>query len=335
MRLLILGGTVFLGRHLVEAALARGHEVTLFNRGQTNPELFPEVERLVGDRDGDLSALADRGFDAAIDTSGYVPRVVRASAELLAGSVDQYAFVSSISVYAGFSKIGLTEEDEVETLAEESEDVRAHYGALKALCEREVVDVFGGRALNVRPGLIVGPHDPTDRFTYWVRRLARGGHVLAPGDPERPVQLIDGRDLAEWMITMAEEGAAGVYNATGPDYRLTMGAMLEACRSGTRGAAELVWVGDEFLVEHGVGQWMELPLWVTGSDMAGLLTADISRALAAGLRFRPLTETVRDTHRWDLTAEGRSPGTRAMGSAEGVGLAPEREAELLRAWDPS
>ena len=332
MRLLILGGTVFLGRHLVEASFERGHEVTLFNRGRSGPDLFPQVESLHGDRDGDIAALDGRSWDAVVDTSGYVTRVVRASAELLAGKVGHYTFVSSISVYRDFSQPGLAEDGKLEALPEESEDVRAHYGALKALCEHVVEEVLPGRALNIRPGLIVGPHDPTERFTYWVRRIARGGRVLAPGSPDRQIQIIDGRDLAEWLVTMVERQEVGTYNATGPDYELTMGAFLESCRTESGSDAELVWVDDDFLLAHDVGQWMELPLWLSGPDSAGLLAVDITKAAEAGLTFRPIAETVRDTLRWALSSE-RGTGTRAMGSAEGVGLAAERETELFAEWD--
>jgi 2'-hydroxyisoflavone reductase len=240
--------------------------------------------------------------------------------------------VSSLSVYRDFSQPGLAEDGEVEELPEESEDVRAHYGALKALCERVVEGAFPGRALNVRPGLIVGPHDPTERFTYWVRGLARGGRVLAPGSPDRQIQVIDARDLAEWMVGMVERQASGVYNATGPDYDLTMGAFLEVGRREAGSDAELVWVDDEFLLARDVGEWRELPLWLASADTAGLLSADVSKAIDAGLRFRPISETVRDTLRWAVSNEP-GPGTLAMGPAEGVGLAPDREAALLAEWD--
>src|SRR5215213_1190009 len=219
MRILILGGTVFLGRHVAEAALARGHDLTLFNRGQTNPELFPDVERLRGDRTGDLAALSGREWDAVVDTSGYVPRAVRASAELLRDSARHYTFVSSISVYASYAE-AVTEDSPVAQLdgasAEELAPDFSNYGALKALCEEEAERAFGGRALNVRAGLIVGPHDPTGRFTYWPHRIARGGEVLAPGAPRRPVQLIDVRDLAAWIVDSAETGLAGRFNAVSP-----------------------------------------------------------------------------------------------------------------------
>lgn len=306
MRLLILGGTSFLGRALAEAALERGHETTLFTRGQTNPELFPEAERLIGDRAGDLSALGGRTWDAVLDTSGHEPRVVAASAGLLAGAAGLYAFVSSISVYASFARPG---QDETAPTLPPGDD----YGARKAACERDVEEAFPGRALVVRPGLIVGPHDPTDRFTYWPRRIAEGGEALAPGKPERPVQFIDVRDLAEWMLGLVEAGATGTFNATSPPGAPTMGGVLEAC-----GEADVVWVDDRFLLDAGVEQWSDLPLWIsaTDPDWAGFMLVDVSRARAAGLTFRPLAETVRDVPEWTGKA----------------GLTRERERELLAAW---
>jgi 2'-hydroxyisoflavone reductase len=261
VKLLILGGTLFLGRHLVAEALVRDHEITLFNRGQTAPDLFPEVEHLHGDRDGALSSLEDRTWDAAIDTSGYVPRVVRASAELLEARVGHYAFVSSISVY----REPLTPRfDESAPVVEPddpaTEDVSAHYGGLKALCENVVAGLFPNAHANVRAGLIVGPHDPTGRFTYWPERIARGGEVLAPGDPERWVQLIDARDLAEWLLVLAEERTVGTFNAAGPEARTTMGNLLETCVLACGNRARLVWVDEDFLLERGVDEWIELPL---------------------------------------------------------------------------
>ncbi len=310
MKLLLLGGTKFLGRAVAEAALARRHELTLFNRGETNPDLFPEAERLRGDRDGDLAVLEGGRWDAVLDTSGYVPRVVRASAELLC-NVESYAFVSSVSAYADFSR-GPREGDALAELGDglvnELAADYSNYGPLKALCEREVQAVFGERALIVRPGLIVGPHDPTGRFTYWARRLERGGGVLAPGPPERQVQFIDVRDLAEWLVDCLERRVPGVFNATNegvPSAELLAGA-------------DVTWVSDEFLTARGVGPWIELPLWVPGPAWAGMHHADVSRAVAAGLRFRPLAETLR--------------GAATAPAIDGVGLTPEREAELLAVW---
>jgi 2'-hydroxyisoflavone reductase len=328
MNLLILGGTVFLGRHLVEAALARGHAVTLFNRGQHNPDLFPEVERLRGDRDGDLQALEGRRWDAVVDTCGYVPRVVRASAEMLAPNVDHYTFISSISVYADTSKPGIDEQAPVGTLDDPTtEEVTGEsYGPLKALCEQAAEVTMPGRVLNIRPGLIVGPHDPTDRFTYWVRRVAEGGEVLAPGDPDAPVQVIDARDLAGWTIRMIEQRQTGVFNATGPAERLRMADLLTTCRQVSRSDATFVWLDDAFLLEAGAGPWIEVPLWIPATDgqSDGLLDIDIAKARAAGLTFRDIADTVRDTLAWDRT--------RPADTERRAGLAPERERALLQAW---
>jgi 2'-hydroxyisoflavone reductase len=298
MKLLVLGGTKFLGRHVVEAAIARGDEITIFTRGQTNPDLFPEVERLRGDRDGDLGALEGRSWDAVIDPSCFVPRIARLSGELLRDAVDRYIFVSTISVYGDFSK----PIDESTPLAElkdrDTEDVMENYGELKAACERVFDEIYGDRVTHVRAGLIVGPHDPTDRFTYWPRRLAEGGDVLAPGNPDAPVQFVDARDLAAFMLELAERGPGGPINSTGPAEKLTMREALERMK----GDSTLHWLDDQTLLDEGVGPWMELPLWMPGAEWAGLMQADVSRAIAAGLRFRPLEETARDTLAWSLEA---------------------------------
>jgi 2'-hydroxyisoflavone reductase len=314
LKLLVFGGTGFLGRHLVEAALASGHEVTLFNRGLTNPELFPEVERIVGDRDGDLGELGERGWDAVLDVPARVPRHVRRSTEALRG-VGHYTFVSSISVYRDFSVRGI---DEAAPLREYEpsmgDEEMETYGPRKAECERIVAEAFPGRSLIVRPGLIVGPHDPTDRFTYWPVRMARGGEILAPGPPEHRVQFVDARDLAPFIVRLVEDGRTGVFNATNEG--VPMGELLAGAR--------VTWVTDAFLLEQGVGEWMELPLWLADPDWIGMHHADVSRAVAAGLAFRPLAETVRDTAAW--------AATRANGCEPEAGLAPGRERELLEAW---
>jgi 2'-hydroxyisoflavone reductase len=307
VKLLVLGGTAFLGRHVVDSALAQGHEVTIFTRGRTNPELYPEVEHLVGDRDGALDALAGREWDGAVDTSGYVPRIFRQSAELLRDAVGRYVFVSSISAYADVSN----PIDESSPLAQledpASEDVEGDYGALKAACERVVDEVYGDRGASVRAGLIVGPYDPTDRFTYWPRRLADGGDVLAPGDPDAPVQLIDARDLGAWLVLLAEHGPGGVFIGTGPAEPLTLGELLERAIAALDSEVRLVWTDEQRILDAGVQPWMELPLWVPGDDYAGFMRADNSRALAAGLRFRPAEETVRDTLAWSREAGEQRP----------------------------
>jgi 2'-hydroxyisoflavone reductase len=326
MDLLVLGGTRFLGRHLAEAALGAGHRVTLFHRGRTGADLFPGAEHVQGDRDGGLGALAGRRWDAVMDTSGYVPRLVRDSARALAGAAGHYTFVSSISAYAAPIASGSDEDAPLATLADPATETVSggSYGGLKAACEREVNAAFGDRALIVRPGLIVGPHDSTDRFPYWPRRLARGGDVLAPGTPALPVQVIDARDLAAWMLAMAGRRGAGVCNAVGPATQLTMGECLERVRVAVGSDARLVWVDEPFLLARGVEPWMELPLWVTGEDI-GHSEVNAARARALGLSFRPLEETARDTLAWDLA---RPEEARAASPA----LKPGREAELLAAW---
>jgi 2'-hydroxyisoflavone reductase len=320
VKLLLLGGTKFLGRAIAEAALARGHELTLFTRGRTNPGLFPEAEHVRGDRAGDLSALEGRAWEAVVDTSGYVPRVVRASAELLAASAEHYTFVSSGSVYVDGMPSGYDETWPVIQLDDpEVEEVRDDtYGGLKALCEQVVEASFPGRAALLRAGLIVGPHDPTGRFTYWAHRVAGGGEVLAPGPPERRIQFVDVRDLGDWIVRLAEERMGGTFNAVGRP--LAFAELLEAARAATDSDAHPVWVDEELLLTHEVGSWQELPLWLPQTlDVAHFLEADASRAITAGLTFRPVEETVRG----------------ALEQAElvpGVGLDARRERELLQLW---
>jgi 2'-hydroxyisoflavone reductase len=316
VKLLLLGGPRFLGRAITDAALERGHDLTFFNRGTTNPELYPEVERLVGDRAGDLGALRGRRWDAVIDTSGYVPRIVRASAEALSDS-GLYCFVSSISVYEDLSR----ENDEYSPLAElgelpADELTDESYGPLKALCENVIRETFGRRAIVVRPGLIAGPHDPTGRFTYWPHRIARGGEVLAPAPPERMTQLIDVRDLGQWIVALCERGIAGTFNATHPG--LTWSDLVEACVSVSESGADITWVPDGFLLDHNVGTWMELPLWIPDPRIEAL-HADVTHAVAAGLAFRPLAETARAAFDHAETTDA-------------AGLTPERETELLAEW---
>jgi 2'-hydroxyisoflavone reductase len=320
MHTLLLGGTVFLGRHIVKAALARGHVITLFNRGRQNPDLFPEVEKLRGDRDGDLAALHGRRFDTVIDTSGFRPEQVRATAELMNGVASHYTFISTISVYREFPPGEAF--DETAPVAEGNDG----YGPLKARCEEVLEDTLSARVAHVRPGLIVGPHDPTDRFTYWPRRIARGGDVLAPGRPNRSVQFIDVRDLAEWCVRLAEQRRAGVYNAVGPASAVTMREVLDHCQAVAGDDTKFVWIADERLVSEGVEPWTELPLWIPERDsrFGGMLLGDNRRALTAGLTFRPIVETIQATLEWDRAEENR------MGTPTRItSIAPEREAELL------
>jgi len=319
VRMLVLGGTRFLGRHVVEAALADGHAVTLFNRGRTAPDLFPDAELLLGDRDGGLAALAGRDFDAVVDTSGYVPRVVAATLDAL-GAVGHYTFVSSISAYADLSTPP-SETSSVAVLREPTEDWQSEaYGALKAACE-DVVRERLPRVLIVRPGLIVGPWDPTGRFTYWPCRLARGGRVLAPAPADASAQVIDARDLARWIVDCAESGRTGVFNAV--DRPLPRGELLERCAAAVGADTELVWVDPDFLVAHDIGEWLELPLWLHDPAYAGMLAIDPGRAFVAGLRTRPLEQTARDTFAWAESVET------AAGDA---GLDPQKERRLLDEW---
>ncbi len=325
MELLIIGGTRFLGRALVDEARVAGHTVTLFNRGRSNPALYPDVEQLHGDRDGGLAALAGRRWDAAIDTCGYVPRVVRAAAEFLAPAIDHYTFISTMSVYAEPLAEGTDEAAPVGTIPDESieEITGGSYGPLKALCERAATEAMDGRALHVRSGLIVGPHDASDRFSYWPARVARGGEVLAPVSPDYGVQFIDVRDLAAWTLRATAARLTGAYNVTGPERPLPIGRLLDAARDLTGSDARFTWVPDDFLTAHDVGPYVELPLWVP-ADAGGFNSFNINRALAAGLTFRPVTETIADTLAW--------LATRPEDTVWRAGLTAEREAQLLAEW---
>ncbi len=327
MRILVLGGTVFLGRAVTDAALARGHGVTHFHRGKSAPG-DPRVETLRGDRAdaGSLGhALAGKSWHAVIDTSGYLPQVVALSAEALKDRVGRYLFVSTISVYASFDLDSYDEDSPVSPPPDplpEALDM-ALYGPLKTGCENVVRAAYRERATIVRPGLIVGPHDPTDRFTYWPERIARGGEVLAPGRPDRPVQFIDVRDLAEWMVHLLEEDAAGTINAIGPRHATTMEQVLEACRAAAGSDARLAWIDDARLLAAGAGPWKELPLWIPESDAVnrGHSAGALDRALALGLEFRPLAATIADTLAWSRT--------RPADHAWKAGLTRERERALL------
>ncbi len=325
MKILIIGGTRFLGRFIVESGLRRGHQLTLFNRGQSNPDLYPDVEQIRDNRDGGLSVLQGRSWDAVIDTCGFVPRVVRAAAELLADAVDHYTLISSISAYKEEGLSGMDESAPLATMPDETvEEVNGEtYGPLKALCEQAAEAAIPGRVLVVRPGLIVGPYDLTDRFTYWPVRIARGGEVLAPGDPDRPVEIIDVRDLADWVVRMTEAKQTGAFNASGPAQPLSMGQMLAEIKSALASDAQFTWVNDDFLAAQAVGAWIEMPLWIPAADNA-ILTVNCGKAIAAGLTFRPLADTARDTLAW---ANTRPPDYEWR-----AGLKPEREAEVQANW---
>ncbi len=316
MRLLVLGGTVFLGRHIVAAALAQGLQLTLFNRGRAGAALFPEAERLIGDRNGDMSALRGRRFDAVIDCCGYTPEQVTRAAEALGTDLPHYTFISSVSVYAAFPPGAAF--DETAALVPGSEG----YGALKARSEEAIEQAYPGRVAHVRPGLIVGPHDPTGRFTYWPTRIARGGDVLAPGDPGRLVQFIDARDLALWCLDLARRRTAGTFNAVGPN--IPMKRLLDECCAVAGSDARLVWAADEQLIEWGVVPWTGLPLWIPQSDrtFGGMLMASNERAVAAGLSLRPTRQTIRDTLQWARSCDAGS-------DQSGGTLSPECESGCL------
>lgn len=347
MKILVFGGTLFLGRHVVEAALARGHEVTLFNRGVTNPDLFPDVEKIKGDRGDDLSALRGRRWDAVVDPSGYSPTIVRSSVEFLADAVDHYSLVSSIDVYVDAGNEPIDENWKIAALADENAKRMSNDGSFidekgiwsrvstddagtsrKALCEWIVQDVMSGRAMVYRPGVIVGPHDRTDRFTYWVRRVSQGGKVLVPGSPDRLQQIMDVRDLGEWNVHMAESRQIGVYNTEGPDYPLTMGQIVDECKRVTGSDAELVWVDGEFLEEHGEESYDRMPPWL--KEPLGLRQMNCDKAIKAGLIFRPLADTIRASLEWD--AERNLDAKIPFPLPTRVGPSLQREKELLEAW---
>jgi len=341
MTILVLGGTGFIGPHMVRYAVSRGHTVTLFNRGLTNPHLFPDLETLIGNRDGDLEALEGRRWDAVIDNSGYVPRHVRDSAEVLADS-GAYLFVSSISAYRDLMPEGITEYYEVGRLEDPTVEqvTGATYGPLKALCEEAVRDVFGERSNVVRPGYIVGPGDPSDRWTYWPVRVSMGGDIAVPGTPVDPVQFIDARDLASWVVGMLENGVSGVFNGSGPVEPLDMGTFLETCREVAGGDGAFRWIDAGFIQERNIS----FPIWSpTTGDFGGAHRIDISRAVATGYTSRPVADTVRDTLEWwnGLTEDDRPGGAlragpRKPGAMGGRAMTTEAmlemERELLEAW---
>ncbi|HEY5728755.1 MAG TPA: hypothetical protein VIS72_01795 [Anaerolineales bacterium] len=329
MNILIIGGTRFLGHHLVDSALASGHQIMLFNRGQTNPNLFPNVESVLGDREHDIDKLSGRTWDAVIDTCGYVPRIVRKSAAGLERSVGRYVFISSISAFADFTKIGMDESDPVGKIEDESvEEITGEtYGPLKALCEKMILDRYNEHGLVVRPGLIVGPNDPTDRFTYWPVRVAKGGDVLAPEKPEVPIQVIDVRDLSIFIVKLIEDDASGIYNATGPDYELTLGTMLDTCKQVSGSDVNFQWASVDFLKENNVQEWSDMPVWVPDNEEnRGFSRIDASKAIKAGLTFRPIADTVQDTIAW--------ANIRPADHEWRAGLRSDREQELLLLLNP-
>ncbi len=326
MNILIIGGKRFVGRALVETALAAGHTLTLFNRGQSNSDWFPEVENIAGDRNGDLSALQNRHWQAVIDTCGYFPRQVNNLLTAIGAQIDHYTFISSISVYADFSKPGLSEGDPVAKIDDPSiEEITGEsYGALKALCEQSAETLLPDRVLTVRPGLIVGPYDLSDRFTYWPVRVQRGGEILAPDSPDWLTQIIDVRDLAEWTIRLVEHNVTGIFNATGPEKPLTFGAVLEASCKISGNQPDFTWVSTKFLLEKGVQPWSELPMWLPGDEDAGGNEIDNRKAVQHGLTFSPIERTIEDTLTWEAT--------RPLDHPWRAGLPADRERQLLEEW---
>jgi len=327
MKILILGGTVFLGRTIAEAALAAGHEVTLFNRGKSNPAAFAAIETIIGDRDTDLGKLAGRTWDAAIDPSGYIPRHVGAAAQALKDSVAHYTFISTISVYKNYAQpnmdelgaVGVLDDPTIEAVTGES------YGPLKALCEQAAEDAMPGRVLNVRAGLIVGNYDPTDRFTYWPWKVQQGADFVAPESPAYPMQMIDARDIADWVIKMAAACKGGVYNTTGTPSSL--GEIISTAQTLIGGGGSPVYMDAEFLAAQEVQPWVDLPLWIPSSDLdyRHMHAVNVQKAVRDGLTFRPLTDTVAATLKW---ANGR-PAQYVFKA----GLSAEKEAAVLAAWD--
>jgi 2'-hydroxyisoflavone reductase len=338
LRILILGGTGFLGPHIVRHAMARGHTMTLFNRGRSNPHLFPDVEKLVGDRNDDLEALKDRTWDAVIDTNSGYPLWVRSAGAILAPNVEHYVFISSISVYSDLSKKGVNEHDPVYELeGDEGQRITgANYGGMKARCESVGAEIMDGRFTTIRPGLIVGEGDNYPRFTYWPVRINAGGDVLAPGDGTEPVQFIDVRDLAEFVVTAIEKRAFGKFNATGPNGGMPMKKMLQGVRRGVESDASFVWIPYDFLQSQGVQAWAHMPAWTPSEGgFAGMGAVDVSKAIALGLSFRPLEDTARATLEW-ANARPEEQRTRDFGNNFHIGLpsglSAAKEAEVLEAW---
>lgn len=325
LKVLVLGGTSFLGPHLVQELQQNGHDVAIFTRGRQSTE-FLHVEQLHGDRDGNLEAIKERKWDAVIDTSGYLPRVVRNSSEILANSTKHYTFISSISVYRDFHKQTIDESYPLAQLEDKNNEeiTEKTYGSLKAACEKVIFDYFPDRSLIIRPGLIVGPLDPTDRFSYWPIRIKEGGEILAPGSPTQLLQFIDVRDLAKWVVAMVEKQAIGIYNATGPETPLTFEKLLQACQRVCNAGSVLTWVSEDFLIQHQIQDWTELPLWLSYKrNMPGFLNVDANKAVQTGLTFRPLSETLSAILDWESR----------RGSKRRIGLAPEKEQALLKQWE--
>ena len=334
LKILIMGGTAFIGPAFAEMALARGHELAFFNRGRTNPHLFPQVERITGDRAvaEDVEQLRGREFDVVLDNSCYYPRVVDMVVDIVKDTVRQYVVISTVSVYAGYETVGMTEDAELAVLEDPTvEEVTGEtYGGLKVLCEQAAQKVLPDRTTIIRPGLIVGPMDRTDRFTYWPVRVSRGGEVLAPGSPDQAIQFIDVRDLMSFTLRCIEAQRFGVFHCTGKAGSITTGKMLQQSKEISGSDAEFTWADADFLEAQEVSAWGEMPCWIPPEgEYAGFGSIDVSRAIAAGLTFRPLADTIRDTLEWWKIQPENPDGPRSELRA---GIAGEKEAAVLATW---
>jgi 2'-hydroxyisoflavone reductase len=328
MNVLILGGTHFLGRHLVEQAVNLGYETTIFNRGKSNKDLYPDVENLVGDREkGDLVSLKGREWDCVIDTLGYLKnldKVVEESIKLLKDQVEHYTFISSIEAY---SEVKPNFDETTPTQINMKKTLATRYGVNKANAEDINTRIFGLKALNVRAGLIVGKYDKTNRFSYWVNRIEKGGEILAPVSPDYPIQIIDASDIARWIYKMIDHGKGGDFNVTGPDYKLTLGQVFDSCKEICNSDADFIWVSNDFLLNNKVKQWRELPFWSSNEQLLLMTNScNIEKAISAGLEFRPLKDTINDVLEWEKIAPKK------YNYAFAGGLKPKKEQKLLQKW---
>jgi 2'-hydroxyisoflavone reductase len=338
MKVLILGGTRFLGKALTEEALKRGHEITLFNRG-TNNGAFSGVEQLIGNRDSDVSQLKNRKWDVVMDTCGFAPHQIKKIAAVLGDNIEHYTYISSISVYKDWIPNNIKEHyhlqsmqaDKLKAVEEGTISPYEYYGALKVLCEAEAENHWPGRVLHIRAGLLVGPFDYTDRLPYWVKRVAKGGKVLVPGRKDRPVQLINVKDIAVWLFNMAEKRKAGTFNVTSPEEELTIEELLNTCKAVTNSDAEFIWTDEQFLMEHKVQPWTEMPLWIPEhfpiegetEPWKGTFSISVEKAVTSGLSFRSLADTLIDIYQWEKEREVKELK---------AGISQERELELLQSW---
>ena len=332
MKILVIGGTRFLGYYIVKSALRAGHDVTIFNRGVSSKEVPDRVKFIKGDRTkkSDIEKLTKQNWDLVIDTCGYVPDDIELLAGILKNNIDKYLFVSSISVYDSNQRNGSVTEDapvlKLPIDADPNERTFQYYGEKKALCEKKVIHYFGDNSIIIRPGLIVGPRDQTYRFPYWVERVSEGGQILAPGNQDASVQVIDVRDLADWIIKLGKNDKTGIYNATGPEEIMTFQSFFEECRKILNMECSFTWVDEKFLLEKEVGEWIEIPLWLS-EENSELFDADFSKAINTGLTFRPISETIQDTYDWFKDFEKEDFRSKA--------LTREKEKQLLEDWKQS